>query len=44
MDANYGGTNLLAALQFVFKRRSKTPTMLFVLTDGQVCSFSPFMA
>ena len=37
MDANYGGTELEAAMQKVFAERNRLiPTMVFVLTDGQV--------
>ena len=37
MEANYGGTELEAALQKVFAERNRLmPTMVFVLTDGQV--------
>lgn len=38
MTANYGGTELQAALEFAFESRgSHISTMVFVLTDGQVC-------
>ena len=38
MDADFGGTELEAALRHTLSIRDrKTPTMLFVLTDGQVC-------
>jgi hypothetical protein len=38
MHANYGGTEIRAALQHVFdQRNSRLPTMVFVLTDGEVC-------
>jgi hypothetical protein len=37
MEASYGGTELEAALQKVFNERNRLiPTMLFVLTDGEV--------
>jgi hypothetical protein len=39
MDANLGGTEMLGALQTVFRtRRWDVPTCVFVLTDGGVSS------
>lgn len=42
MSADYGGTEMNRALQYVFdKRNSGVPTVAFVLTDGEVrCPFS----
>jgi hypothetical protein len=41
MTANYGGTELPAALNFVFRYRNMNKsTMVFVLTDGEVCPTS----
>jgi hypothetical protein len=38
MEANYGGTQMRAALEFSLKRRdSSMATAAFVLTDGEVC-------
>ena len=37
MDANYGGTEIRAAVQHVLANRGRTrPTSFFVLTDGEV--------
>ena len=37
MQANYGGTEIRAALESVFTvRKTDRPTSLFVLTDGDV--------
>lgn len=36
MDADYGGTEIRAALEFMFRIRSRDmPTSCFVLTDGE---------
>lgn len=36
MDADFGGTELRAALEFMFNIRSRDmPTSCFVLTDGE---------
>ena len=37
MSANFGGTEMLAALEKVFRSRcAQLPTSCFVLTDGEV--------
>lgn len=37
MEADYGGTEMKAALEAAFSKRAKDrPTNLFVLTDGDV--------
>lgn len=38
MSANYGGTEIRSALSYAFgARNSRIPTVMFVLTDGEVC-------
>lgn len=38
MEATYGGTEISKAVQAVFlSRNSFLPSVVFVLTDGQVC-------
>ena len=40
MFANFGGTEMLAALEKVFRSRcAQLPTSCFVLTDGEVCIY-----
>lgn len=37
MDANYGGTEIRSALDLALKARNfQMPTVVFVLTDGEV--------
>lgn len=37
MDADYGGTEICSALQLALgSRNSQMPTVVFVLTDGEV--------
>ena len=43
MEADYGDTEILQALQYVLDSASSSmPTAVFVLTDGQVCAVCPW--
>lgn len=45
MQADYGGTLTRLALETVFSRRNGSmPTVLFLLTDGEVSSTLPKLA
>ena len=42
MDANFGGTELAAAMEHALQGRNHSiSTVVFVLTDGEVMHFKP---